>query len=185
MRRTVAALAFLPLAVAACGGGGSDQVVAEPTGQAESSSTEDSQPTEEAAGTTVSVPPSCEDPSGDSTGALDLTAVTVARDGIEDTLTFIFNYEGAVPSSGSVLFSALGGTKQYGYKVVDGEPSSHFVFDFSESQQKNVEDQAAEVGPTEASFTFDAEDVEVDKLTGATATISVEGDDVDECALTG
>ncbi len=187
MRRRLAALVVLPLALAACGGGSasSSGAAASPAskGEAGSPATEpvsSTFPTEDSAATIATVPPSCEDPTGDSKGPLDLTLLTIAK--TPDEVLFIYEYEGSVPMSGSVLFVSSDGLKQYGYKLVDGQESAHFVFDFSTAQQENV-DLAAEVEATEARVSFAVRAVDIAKLAGGTATISVEGTDVDECTL--
>jgi hypothetical protein len=179
-RSLLATTAALCLLLAACGGGDSELDDAAPL-QTEGASEEPSdQETQAAAGTTGAVPPGCEDPAGDTTGALDLTSVIVSK--TDDKILFTYVYSGTVPTTGSMLFSVLAGTKQYGYKQVDGKESAHFIFDFSASRQENVED-AAEVGPTETSATFAADDVDLAKLTGGIATINIEGTDIDGCQL--
>lgn len=172
-----AAVAFL---LAACGSGDTELEDAAPPQTEAASEEPDDSATEAAAGTTGTVPPSCEDPAGDSTGALDMTSVTVSK--ADDKIVFTYVHSGSVPTTGSLLFSVLAGTKQYGYKQVDGQESAHFIFDFSASQQVTVEDDA-EVGPTETSVTFAADAVDVATLAGGTATINIEGTDVDECQL--
>ena len=132
------------------------------------------------AGSTATASPGCEDPSGDSTGALDLTSVAV--DASDSEVFFVYTYGGTLPATGSVLFSTQSGSKQYGYKVVDGEKSSNFIFDSVTSKQKSVETEA-QVTPTEATVTFARNDVDIDDLAGGTATTSVDGQDNDECQL--
>lgn len=65
---------------------------------------------------------------------------------------------------------------------MDGQESSHFIFNFSGAQQENVEEDA-EVGASETRFSFAPDAVDVAKLAGGTATISVDGNDIDECQL--
>jgi hypothetical protein len=132
------------------------------------------------AGSTVTASPGCVDVAGDSTGGLDLTSVAV--DLTEDRVLFVYTYRGAISEAGTLLLSTLSGTKQYGYKTVDGNESSHFVFDGAASKQENVEAEAV-VGPTEATIAFPLEAVDVDELSAGTATLNVNGQDVDECRL--
>lgn len=132
------------------------------------------------AGSTVAASPGCVDVSGDSTVSLDLTSLAV--DLTQDQVLFVFTYRGAIPTAGTLLFSTLSGGKQYGYKTVDGKESSHFVFDFSTSKQENIEAEAV-VGPTEATISFPRAAVDVEALAEGTASLNVDGQDVDECGL--
>ena len=134
----------------------------------------------DAGASTATASPGCEDPAGDSTGALDLTSVAV--DASDSEVFLVYTYGGTLPATGSVLFSTLSGSKQYGYKTVDGEESSHFIFDSATSKQENVETEAR-VTPTEATVTFARNDLDVDALAGGTAVISVDGQDIDQCEL--
>jgi hypothetical protein len=106
---------------------------------------------EASAGDVASASPSCDYPTGDSIGQLDLTSVTVAKS--EQGVQFVYSYDGAPPTSGSLLFATFSGSRQYGYKLVDGQKAGHFIFDFSTSQQSDV-DEAAEVDQAEARATF-------------------------------
>ncbi len=91
-------------------------------------------------------------------------------------------HSGTLPATGSLLFVASDGSKQYGYKLVDGQESSHFIFDFSDAQQENVEEDA-EVGASETRVSFAPDSVDLAKLAGGTATSSVDGSDIDQCQL--
>lgn len=183
--RTTTALTgslLLGMLLGGCGGGSEPDDLAAATPEAEQSEAAptEASPQTESAGAVVSVPPSCEDAEGDSSGALDLTSVTVFR--TPEAVIFGYTYSGTLPTSGSLLFVASDGSKQYGYKLVDGQESSHFIFDFSNAKQENVEEDV-QVGASETRVSFARDAVDVTKLTGATATISVDGSDIDECQL--
>ncbi len=122
----------------------------------------------------------CSDPTGDSTGALDLAGVTVTRKGAD--LLWEYRYSGSVPQVGSVLWSTLGGGKQFGYKLVDGREAAHFVWDSSRTKQTNLSAPAdlGSNGHLEAHYPGSAKE----DVRGAHAAISVDGMDVDECSLT-
>jgi hypothetical protein len=137
-------------------------------------------PEADSAGAVATAPPSCEDAEGDSTGALDLASVTVFQ--TSDGVVFGYTYTGLLPTSGTLLFVTSDGSKQYGYKSVDGQKSGHFVFNVADARQGNVEADA-EVGASEARVSFPRAAVDVEKLAGGTATINVDGDDIDECRL--
>lgn len=132
------------------------------------------------AGSTATASPGCADVAGDSTGRLDLTSLAV--DLVGDSVLFVFTYRGAIPTGGAVLLSTSSGTKQYGYKTVDGKESAHFVFDSSTSRQQDVDDEAV-VGATEATISFPRAVVDVEALEEGTAVLTVDGRDVDECRL--
>lgn len=180
-RQTLCGALVLGVLLGACGGADQDDSAAAPprATQSEPSPTEAS-PQTDSTGAVVTVPPSCEDAEGDSSGGLDLTSVTVFR--TPEAIIFGYTYSGTLPSTGSLLFAASDGSRQYGYKLVDGQESSHFIFNFSGAQQENVEEDA-EVGASETRFSFAPDAVDVAKLAGGTATISVDGNDIDECQL--
>lgn len=171
----------LPLVslLAGCGGGGND-MPPPPAAAAPSQAAATSPASLEAGTSVVAASPGCEDRAGDSTAALDLTSV--ALDVTKDEVLFVYTYRGGLPAAGSLLLSTLGGSKQYGYKMTDGQKSSHFVFDFATSLQENVEAEAV-VRPTEATIAFPLHSVAVDSLDGGTATLTVDGQDVDSCDL--
>jgi hypothetical protein len=70
-----------------------------------------------------------------------------------DAVVFGYTYTGLLPTSGTLLFVTSDGSKQYGYKSVDGRKSGHFVFNIAGAQQGNVEADA-EVGASEARVSF-------------------------------
>lgn len=127
----------------------------------------------------------CADIEGDSTGVLDLTNVEL--DSSNDPVAVTFEWSGTVPQSGSVLWvvtvSAADGStsRQLAYKVVDGEASAHFVFDFGTSTQDNIEGgMRLEAQRLVAEFPASAVDDLGEDWTWR-AVLNVDGVDVDSC----
>ena len=74
-------------------------------------------------------------------------------------MTIVFEWNGSIPDHGSVLWSVTAvnsdsdTVRQFGYKIVDGETSAHFVFDFNAVRQDNhPEDVDLTEGRLEARF---------------------------------
>lgn len=190
MRTVLAALALTALLVA-CASTTSDPVGID-TGEAAPRSVVIG-PTTAPGRTGTAVPPpaagpapaSCVDSPGDADGAFDLTGTDLNAGG--DPLDVAFTWDGQVPSTGSVLWvvwvtSADGETsRQLGYKIVDGQPSAQFVFDFASLQQDNLAG-SAELGAQQLVAQFPRSAVD-DLGEGWTwrAMLNVDGADVDEC----
>lgn len=190
----VLASVLLCLALTACGADDGDELATTSPTTEPSASLEASTPAPAAPSVAPSVAPppaavaaptTCADPAGDSDGVMDLRKVdlTTGPNGVRA----VFAWTGAVPQTDSVLWSisassaAGSGTRQLGYKIVDGQESGHFVFRFADAQQENVSDP----------FDLHAQTLTVDFPTSAlaeigpdyswSAVLSIAGDDVDEC----
>lgn len=134
----------------------------------------------------VSVATSCVDNTGDSTGPLDLTRVDVRED--VATVTITYRWRGGVPAVGTVLwateFKGPDAIKQLGYKILDGEAIAQFVFDAIEAQQTNS--GTADLATQKLVARFDGQDVGIIGVPRTwTATLNVEGLDIDSCLQDG
>jgi hypothetical protein len=174
VRKTVVASLVFPLLLVACSrsvdrsvrAGGASPTFAPATS---------SSPQQDSAGATKAEP-RCQDRLGDSRGPLDLTSVGITS--AFGKVTFTYEYQGTIPQKGSLLFMSSDGQKQYGYKLVDGQEASQFVFEFFSKQQKKVTQEAA-VGRNKAVISFAASDVIFPRV----ATVAVDGVEVDHCFL--
>lgn len=91
---------------------------------------------QDSAGAAATAPSSCVDTAGDSSGSLDLVSLTVSS--VQERVLFSYAYTGSVPPTGSVLFVVSAGNLQYGYKLVDGQESAHYVFNMRGGGQDAV-----------------------------------------------
>lgn len=130
----------------------------------------------------------CKDSTKDGTDGVDLKKARLLSDG---SLLFVeYTLSGDLPVDGTVLYSvtawsADGNTGyQLGTKFQDGEEIANFVFDKGTSTQKNITNGAVAVDG-EVNVRYPVGD-----LTGLgdgfrwTATVTVEGTDVDGCEST-
>ncbi len=114
-----------------------------------------------------------------------LTVVDV--DATNDPLRVTFEWAGGVRRSKSVLWVVWvsradgGDARQLGYKIVDGQFSAHYVFDFATAQQQNLTDYAARLSEQSLVVEFP-----MSAVAGLgddwrwRAVLNIDGDDVDE-----
>lgn len=118
--------------------------------------------------------------------AVEVTVGTVAgRAGQSAQVTM--TYTGEPPATGTVLWSLLatspaGSTVQLGYKTLDGQKAGYFYFPFAEGAQHNIDgfadtDTPGEIGMILPQAGLDA----LGPVWWWSATVNVDGQDVDSC----
>lgn len=117
---------------------------------------------------------------------VEVTVGTVAgRAGQSAQVTM--TYTGEPPATGTVLWSLLatnpaGSTVQLGYKTLDGQKAGYFYFPFAEGAQHNMDgfadtDTPGEIGMILPQAGLDA----LGPVWWWSATVNVDGQDVDSC----
>jgi hypothetical protein len=127
----------------------------------------------------------CADKAGDGKGQGDLTRVRLTSDG--RSLTAAFATKSPVTSTDTVLYSIDAWNKdgsqgyQLGVKYLNGQQIAYFVFDQVAGKQVNLDGMAKIDGSTvTAKFPIRETEALGDSFKWS-ATLSVEGDDVDRC----
>jgi hypothetical protein len=126
----------------------------------------------------------CRDKAGDGKPA-DIRSVALRRDG--DRLMIRFELTARPPTAGTALWAVSAASPsgdealQLGVKFLDGKQIAHFTFDFGSAQQQNLPGAASLEGAVLiADFPYQA----VARLGQSwrwSATMNVQGDDVDSC----
>lgn len=134
---------------------------------------------------TSGVPVFCTDPRGDTNGSLDLVGAAVNVGGP----TVAYEWIGAIPTSGSVLWSTTlyraDGTRvrQLGYKIVDGKASS-FVIDETEGASTKAASSVTRTDDRiELRFPDSALEGVRTEWTTWSATLKLNGADIDSCTV--
>lgn len=183
MKKIWGILAVGLLSLTACG-----STEAEPANEAApittSAATQAATPTKDAAeGESEILESICEDARGD--GETDLHSARLLSDG---TLMFLtYELEDDVPSSGTVLYSVTAWNDagdagyQIGTKFQNGQEIANFVYDMTASEQENITNGAVHAdGQVSTRYPLDSLSGLGDSFTWS-ATVTVDGKDVDRC----
>lgn len=129
----------------------------------------------------------CKDDAADSTStAVDIDQVRLLRDG--KLMFMTFNTAGNVPMAGTVLYSvtiwsADGKTAyQLGTKFREGKEIANFVFNIAKSKQENITNGAVAADKQVSTRYPLAQLPGLGDKFGWSATVTVDGSDVDHCS---
>lgn len=159
-----------------------------PVSSAEDTATPTPKPTPESPTPSASqiVESVCDDAAGDGDGAADLDQVTLLSDG--DLLFITYKVPEDLPSTGTVLYSVTAWNSdgdtgyQIGTKFQDDVEIANYIFSFDSSSQKNLDNGTVAVtGEVNARYPLNDLDGLGEEFTWS-ATITVDGTDVDRCS---
>lgn len=127
----------------------------------------------------------CKDDAGDSSKAVDLDQARLLSDG--KLMYVTFNTVANVPTTGTILYSVTAWSPdgktgyQFGTKFQNGREIANFVFNISKSKQENITNGAVAADKQVSARYPLAQLAGLGDKFGWSATVTVDGTDVDRC----